>query len=453
MNLPRLHDYFGAWAIESGVASGLLEHGRGILANLPAHMAAHSAQVAAANASAKMELIPCEDDEGQPGGGAVAVIRLEGTLMKAAGSASESSSTVRVRQAVKAAAADPAVRAIILHIDSPGGTVSGTADLAAEVAAADKIKPVHAYVEDQCCSAAYWIASQCRSITANCGTAMIGSIGAMMVLVDASAAAEKSGVRPVLIATGQLKGAGTYGLAIDEGQRDYFLNLVTSAQAYFAAAVQDGRRFSDDEMAALSSGRVWRGEEALALRLIDAIAPFDQLLAQVSAAASPSLPDATNNPKEPKKMNIFAKMFGVKDDAEAKAKLEAIEAEHKAIADQLSTAQAKVAALKSAADGHAEALAALAQEHQARAEAIISGICQRKLTEAEALAALNTPAAELAKSLETKAQSVPAPVAGIAKSDKADILAQFGAIADVKERQAFYAKNASALEAALASAK
>ena len=448
MTLPRLHDYFGAWAIESGVASGLLEHGRGILANLPAHMAANSAQVAAANSAAKMEIIPCEDDEGQPSGGAVAVIRLEGTLMKAAGSASESSSTVRVRQAVKAAAADPAVRAIILHIDSPGGTVSGTADLAAEVAAADKIKPVHAYVEDQCCSAAYWIASQCRTITANCGTAMIGSIGAMMVLVDASASAEKSGVHAVLIATGQLKGAGTYGLPIDDSHRDYFLNLVTSAQAYFAAAVQAGRRFSDDEMTALSSGRVWRGEEALALRLVDAIAPFDQLLAQVSAAAaSPSLPDATNNPKEPKKMNIFAKMFGVKDDAEAKAKLEAIEAEHaaaiKASAETLAKAEA----------AHAAALADLEKELQARANAIISGICARKLTEAEARAALATPSAELAKSLETKAPAVPSPVAGLAKGDKADILAQFVAIADVKERQAFYAKNSAALAAALAEAK
>jgi ClpP class serine protease len=94
-------------------------------------------------------------------------------------------SSVRVRKAVRKAVNDDQVTAILLHIDSPGGTVAGTGDLADDVAAADKRKPVYCYVEDLGASAAYWVGSQARRVYAN-PTAMIGSIGTVAVVEDSS---------------------------------------------------------------------------------------------------------------------------------------------------------------------------------------------------------------------------------------------------------------------------
>jgi len=117
----------------------------------------------------------------------IAVIPLAGPLMKI-DSKFGSTNTVRVRRALRAALADPDVRGILLHIDdSPGGTMAGTADLAAAVAAANLEKPVWAQIDDMGASAAYWVAAQARRIVAN-ATAELGSIGVVAVLEDSSKA-------------------------------------------------------------------------------------------------------------------------------------------------------------------------------------------------------------------------------------------------------------------------
>src|SRR5690606_31819803 len=123
------------------------------------------------------------------------------------GSSFGGASTVRTRRAIRSAAADKSVSAIMLLIDSPGGSVSGTSDLADDVANAKKKKPVYAYIEDTCCSAAYWVASQCSAIYAN-PTAIVGSIGTYMVVADYSRMAENAGVKVHCISTGKYKGAG-----------------------------------------------------------------------------------------------------------------------------------------------------------------------------------------------------------------------------------------------------
>lgn len=449
---PRLSDYFGAWAIEASHAARLWDLGRGVLANFPAHLAANSERVAKLNGPIKPLLIAgldgCaiygDEDEGDFGqlsakpSSIIAVIDLRGCLMKSVGSMEEGTSSVRARQAIAAAAADPAISAIVLRIDSPGGTVAGTADLADAVTKARLSKPVHAFVEDLCASAAYWVASQCQTITANHGTATIGSIGAVVYFEDQSKAYEMDGVKPHIITTGPLKAAGCSALPFDEAQKAYFQGLLNTSQSFFSAAVAAGRNLplekcSPGNPGTLATGQVWRAEEALALGLIDSIRSFDQLLASLGAELAQS-PDATqNNPQGTQKMNIFAKMFGVKDDAEAKAKLEEIESTHaKAIGEKDGALAALSAKFEKAAADHAEALAASTQEAEARGALIISGLCSRQLSQAEALAAIKTPSAELAAKLEGKAPSVPLPAPPV-KTEAADaesIRAAFAAETD-----------------------
>src|SRR5690606_13420747 len=146
----------------------------------------------------------------------IAVINIAGPMMKG-GSSFGGASTVRTRRDIRQAVADDAVSGIMLHIDTPGGTVAGAADLAAEVREARRKKPVRAHISDLGASAAYWIASQAESITAN-ETALIGSIGAVAVVQDTSGMAEKAGITVHVLSTGKHKGAFAPGSKVTEEQ-------------------------------------------------------------------------------------------------------------------------------------------------------------------------------------------------------------------------------------------
>ncbi|MEI8313742.1 MAG: S49 family peptidase, partial [Verrucomicrobiota bacterium] len=115
--------------------------------------------------------------------------------------------------AVAEAAARPDIEAIFLDIDSPGGSVNGTPELAQAVADASKVKYVYAFSAGQMCSAAYWVASQADAIYAT-PSARIGSIGVILPVVDSSAAFEQAGLKVEVFAAGKFKSAGTPGTSL-----------------------------------------------------------------------------------------------------------------------------------------------------------------------------------------------------------------------------------------------
>lgn len=272
---PRVEDYAGVWAIEPAAGAALFDLAR--RADLPAHVAAAvPPRTAAADG-----FLPVRAGNGET----VAVVTLTGTLMKSAGSMSAGTSTVMARKAIRQAANDPEVSAILLAVDSPGGTVAGTADLAAEVKAAAKKKPVWAQVEDLGASAAYWAASQADKVFANTPTALVGSIGALSVLYDLSAAAESQGIKTLVIGTGPLKGAGAPGAPITEDQQAYFRGLVENAQESFDAAVRSARSLTERQLEAVKSGGVFGAAEAQARKLIDGVQSMDATLSQLAAEA------------------------------------------------------------------------------------------------------------------------------------------------------------------------
>jgi signal peptide peptidase SppA len=260
----RATDYVGPWAIEPTAAAALWNRAKSI--DLAAHVQAYSPRE------------PAGFEKIDAGGPTVAIVRLSGSLMK-----SESSfggtSTVRVRSELRKAAADSSITAIVLAIDSPGGTVSGTDDLAADIRAAKSAKPVIAFCEDLCASAAYWAASQASAIYANSPTAIVGSIGTLLTLYDQSEAAEKEGLEALVFATGPMKGAGFPGSEVTPKQRAYFQGIVDDAQVHFDQAVTTGRRLSPGQLAKVKSGGVFGATEALALGLIDGIKSFSEVLA------------------------------------------------------------------------------------------------------------------------------------------------------------------------------
>lgn len=203
----------------------------------------------------------------------VALIGIAGHITKNPSSFG-GTSTIRTRQALRMAAQDTGVRSIMLVIDSPGGSVYGVSDVADDVRRINADKPVFAYCDSGlCCSAAYWIASQARRVFAN-PSSLVGNIGVYGVLVDTSEADKMAGLRYVLVSTGGVKGLGADGKVTEELVADYQREINEFASLFFDA-VRSGRGFSDTELAAVSDGRAFVGEQALPLGLVDEIVTFD----------------------------------------------------------------------------------------------------------------------------------------------------------------------------------
>lgn len=281
----RLDQYLGLWCVESGQFRQLLDHVSTL--DLAAHVAAHAGEPIAAVKTSK-----------QGGGGkTIGIVSMEGILTKYGSSLSTAGSMIRTRKELRAMASDESIDAIVLRIDTPGGTVAGTADVAREVARARAKKPVWAYVEDLCASAGYWIGSQADRIVANQPTAYVGSIGTYYATYDLSGAAAQQGIKAILIKSGEFKGAGLEGTEITPEQIAEWQSLVDKLQIQFNAGVSTGRKMAIEAVEKLADGRVHLAADAQALGLIDAISPFDEMISELRTQLSSS------NPKGPKNMS------------------------------------------------------------------------------------------------------------------------------------------------------
>lgn len=211
----------------------------------------------------------------------IALIPLSGPLMKA-WSKYGGTSSLWARAAIRNADRDPNVKAIMLHVDSPGGTSAGTAELGDDIAAAKK--PLHAHIDDLGASAAYWAASQADHISMN-RTGMAGSIGVYASIYDTSKAADLQGVQVHVLATGPYKGAGEEGAPVTEEQLAHWQGVINNQFTHFEAAVRGGRRMLKSQFNRVSDGRVFGAEESKALGLIDEVASFDKAMIRLKQAA------------------------------------------------------------------------------------------------------------------------------------------------------------------------
>lgn len=297
-HFPRLSEYVGVWAMERSAFLQAAEIIRRM--DLPKHVA-ETAPPALRSGIEKQTVK----------GKQIAVIKMTGSLMKQQSSLDGgSTSTVQLRRDIRNAAADPDIAGILLAVDSPGGTVAGTDDLATDIRNAGKEKPVWCHVDDLCASAAYWCASQCDKIYANSVTALVGSIGTLMTVYDMSGMAEKEGIKALVFATGSLKGAGTPGSEITDEQIEYYQGIVSGTQLSFDSAVRKGRSLTDKQLEAVRSGAIYTADDALERKLIDGIQSIDATLSALATAtrsraqASARLGSTTiNAEKSPMKLN------------------------------------------------------------------------------------------------------------------------------------------------------
>lgn len=283
-SVPYGDQYVGAWSIREENLAVLLHRASQINVQLHLqHVADNPVVRAGIEERAATDFDVYEADERR-----VAVVELSGSLMKHASSFAPGSSMTAARRAIRSAANDPGIAAIMLNIDSPGGTVAGLVDLADDVAAAKARKPLGAFVSDLAASAAYWIASQASQIYVNNASGQVGSIGVFSVVTDWSAYAEKEGAKVHVIRFGSLKGAGVAGTEITPEQLTMWQERVDQYGEMFVNAVAQGRGLAAADVRQLATGQTFLAEEAVSRRLVDQVATFEQAIEALLQRAAPS---------------------------------------------------------------------------------------------------------------------------------------------------------------------
>lgn len=163
------------------------------------------------------------------------------------------------------------IRAIILRINSPGGTVAAVQEIYEEIIKARaKGKIVVASMGDVAASGGYYIASACDRIVANRGT-LTGSIGVILELSNVQELFKKIGVKVEVLKTGKYKDSGSAYRQLTPEEKALFENLINDAYGQFVDDIVKGRKMDKQKVLSLADGRIFTGSQALNAGLIDAL--------------------------------------------------------------------------------------------------------------------------------------------------------------------------------------
>ena len=172
-----------------------------------------------------------------------------------------------IRQSFDAAMADPAIKQVVLYFDSPGGMATGCHELFTHMVNA-KTKPLYAYTDTVCASAAYYLAAASDAIFA-APTARVGSVGTMLLVVDESAKNAAEGVKFTIFRSGAHKGLGDPSQPLTEQQTGILQGLVDQLGTRFRTDVSSAR---PSIAAADMEGLAYLGTEAKAKGFVDDVA-------------------------------------------------------------------------------------------------------------------------------------------------------------------------------------
>ena len=195
----------------------------------------------------------------------IGVVDLEGLIV---------TPEVVVRQ-LKRFGDDDSIKAIILHINTPGGGVAATEEIYQEVRRVEqeKHKKVIASVETVGASGGYFVASACNKIFADKGS-IVGSIGVIAEWVNYGKLMDWAKLQDITMKAGKLKDAGSPTRPMTPEEKAYFQGLLDNMHSLFIQAVADGRHLKVADVQAIADGRVWTGDQALPLHLIDQVGDF-----------------------------------------------------------------------------------------------------------------------------------------------------------------------------------
>jgi protease IV len=177
------------------------------------------------------------------------------------------------------------VKAIILHINSPGGGAAASQEIYHEVLRVrqENHKKVIASIESVGASGAYYIASACDKIYAN-DASVVGSIGVIMEWTNYGDLLRWAKLKNVVIHAGELKDACDPSRDLTPKEEAYFQSLVDNMYTQFVHDVATGRHTSDDKIKPLATGQVWTGQQSMPLGLIDKVGGYRVALMETAKA-------------------------------------------------------------------------------------------------------------------------------------------------------------------------
>lgn len=172
---------------------------------------------------------------------------------------------------------DKAVKAIVLRVNSPGGSALTSELIWKELEEAKKVKPVIVSMGDFAASGGYYIAAGGDKIFAE-PTTITGSIGVFGMLPNIKGLADKIGINAQQVTTNDNAILFSVFEEMTESQEEYIRENILEVYDLFKKRVADGRGMTLDEVEEIAQGRVWTGEEALSLGLVDALGGLDAAL-------------------------------------------------------------------------------------------------------------------------------------------------------------------------------
>ena len=198
-------------------------------------------------------------------GDRIGVVDLEGVIL----------SPQPVVDELKQFADDSSIKAIILHVNSPGGGVAASEEIYREVKRVreEKKKNVIVSVETVGASGAYYISSAANKIYADNGS-IVGSIGVIAEWVNYGDLMKWAKLKNVVLKTGEFKDTGNPARDLTPAEQAYMQSLIDNMFGQFVHAVADGRGLKFDDVKSIANGKVWTGEQALSMKLIDNVGDF-----------------------------------------------------------------------------------------------------------------------------------------------------------------------------------
>jgi len=180
---------------------------------------------------------------------------------------------------LKKLADDSSIKAIILHVNSPGGGVAASEEIYREVKRIreEKKKRIVVSIETVGASGAYYIASASNKIYADQGS-IVGSIGVIAEWVNYGDLLKWAKLKSVVFKTGEFKDTGSPSRELTPAEQAYLQGLIDNMFGQFIQAVADGRGMKFDDVKAIANGKVWTGKEALTMKLIDNVGDFEAVV-------------------------------------------------------------------------------------------------------------------------------------------------------------------------------
>jgi protease-4 len=201
----------------------------------------------------------------------VAVIPIEGEILGS-------------REAIEALhryARNSSVKAMVMRINSPGGAIAPSQEIYEEIrnVRARSGKPIIASLDSVAASGGYYIASACDRIVANPGS-ITGSIGVILQWMETKDLLAWAKLKPETITSGAMKAAGSPYRDLSDPERAYFQSIVMQLHSQFVRAVAAGRKgkMSEADVSRIADGRVFTGEQALGLKLVDQLGNLDDAI-------------------------------------------------------------------------------------------------------------------------------------------------------------------------------